>query len=180
MRTATLVLLAYALLVVVGSAWRFLLTPVAQAVPDIAALTAGFLGLTARRDVGAALAGSIVLGYLRDVVGGAPPGFFALVLALTCLTARGVQQVLYVRGPAMTIAFSVFVAVVSSVVSRLVRSAFDIPGAELVLELRDIVFAVGATAVAGPFVWRLFRRVDAAFARTHRDRDAALDGVSPR
>jgi hypothetical protein len=35
------------------------------------------------------------------------------------------------------------------------------------------------TAVVGPVVWRIFRRIDAAFARTHRERDAALEGLAP-
>jgi hypothetical protein len=36
-----------------------------------------------------------------------------------------------------------------------------------------------ATAVVGPLVWRVFRRIDATFARTHRERDAALEGLAP-
>jgi hypothetical protein len=36
-----------------------------------------------------------------------------------------------------------------------------------------------ATATLGPLVWRIFRRIDAAFARTHRERDAALEGLAP-
>ena len=36
-----------------------------------------------------------------------------------------------------------------------------------------------ATALIGPLVWRLFRRIDAAYARTHRERDAALEGLAP-
>lgn len=173
-------LIAYALLVVVGSTWHLLPKPICDAVPDVAAVTAGFLGLTVRRDIAAALAGSIVLGYLRDVVSGAPAGFFALVLAITCLIARAVQQRLYVRGPSMTLAFSAFVAVASSLVARGVGSAFHIPGAAFSLEVRHMFAAAVATALVAPIIWRIFRRVDAAFARTQRERDAALDGLAPR
>lgn len=179
MRTATLVLIAYALCVIMGAIWRLLPGPIVDAIPDIGALTAAYLGLTVRRDVAAALAGSVVLGYLRDVVTGAPGGFFALVLAITCLIARAVQQRLYVRGPGMTIAFSAFVAVASSFVAIAVRTGFHIPGAALSVELHDMAIVAVATAVVGPMVWRMFRRVDAAYARTQRDRDAALEGLAP-
>jgi len=50
MRTATLVLVAYLICVVVGAFWR-LLPWFADAIPDIGALTAAYLGLTARRQV---------------------------------------------------------------------------------------------------------------------------------
>lgn len=168
------------MLVIVGSTWHLFPEPIADAIPDIGALTAGFLGLTVRRGIAAALAGSIVLGYLRDVVSGAPPGCFALVLAMTCLIARAVQQRLYVRGAAMTVAFSGFVSIASSLVARAVRSVFHIPGAALSLDLRDMILVAGATALISPIVWRMFRRIDAAFARTQRERDAALDGLAPR
>jgi hypothetical protein len=36
-----------------------------------------------------------------------------------------------------------------------------------------------AAALLGPAIIRLYRRVDAAFARTHRERDHALEGLAP-
>ena len=179
MRTATLVLVAYFLCVVVGSIWRLMPGPVHDAIPDLGALTAAYLGLTARRTVAPAIGGSIVLGYLVDLISGAPPGLMALVLALTCLIARAVQQRIYVRGATMTIAFSGFVALVASLVSVLVRALYHVPSASLSLELRHMALAAVATGVIGPVVWRIFRRIDAAYARTHRERDAALEGLAP-
>ena len=35
-----------------------------------------------------------------------------------------------------------------------------------------------ATAVVGPIVWKIFRRIDAAYARMHRERDAAPEGIT--
>jgi hypothetical protein len=45
------------------------------------------------------------------------------------------------------------------------------------IELRHAALVAIATAIVGSFVWRIFRRIDATYARTHRDRDAALEGI---
>ena len=178
MRTATIVLVAYLLCVVVASIWR-LLPWIDDAVPDVGALTAAYLGLTARRQVSPAIGGAITLGYLIDLISGAPPGLFALVLALTTLVARAVQQRILVRGATLSIAFSAFVALVSTVLALIARVGYRIPTAALSTELSHIGLVTIATAIVGPLVWRVFRRIDAAFARTHRERDAALEGLAP-
>lgn len=179
MRTATLVLVAYVLCVLVASVWRLLPGPLADAVPDLGALTAAYLGLTARRNVAPAVGGSIVLGYLVDLISGAPPGLIALVLGLTGLVARAVQQRIYVRGTLMTIAFSGFVALIAAVIALVVRALARLPRAAMSIELRHVALVTIATAVIGPLVWRIFRRIDAYYARTHRERDAALEGLAP-
>jgi rod shape-determining protein MreD len=177
-RTATIVLVAYLICVVVAGCWR-LLPWIGDAIPDLGALTAAYLGLTARRQVSPAIGGALVLGYLIDLISGVPPGMAALVLALTTLVARAVQQRILVRGAAISIAFSGFVALVAGVVALFVRALFRMPAAAFSIELRHLVGVTLATAVIGPLVWRTFRRIDAAFARTHRERDAALEGLAP-
>lgn len=180
MRTATLVIVAYLLCVVVASIWR--LAPVGfvrDAVPDLGALSAAYLGLTARRSVAPAVGGSMVLGYLVDLISGAPPGLMALVLALTGLVARAVQQRMLVRGAAMTIGFSAFVAIVAGALALIVRILYGVARGALATDLKHIALATVATALVGPLVWRVFRRIDATFARTHRERDAALEGLAP-
>lgn len=178
MRISTLVLVAYGLCVIVAAFWR-LLPFVADAVPELGALTAAYLGLTARRNFAPAVGGSVAIGYLVDVISGAPPGFSALVLGLTCLITRGAQQRILVRGLAMTIAFSAFVALVAGVVGLVVRGIAGIPVATIGVELSHLALVTAATALIGSLVWRIFRRIDAAFARTHRERDAALEGLTP-
>ncbi|HEU4735271.1 MAG TPA: hypothetical protein VFT22_45585 [Kofleriaceae bacterium] len=178
MRTATIVLVAYAVCVIVASFWR-LLPWIRDAIPDLGALTAAYLGLTARRQVSPAIGGAIVLGYLIDLISGAPPGLIALVLALTTLVARAVQQRILVRGATISIAFSAFVALVAGVLALVVRVLYRMPSAAFSVELRHIALVTLATAVLGPMIWRIFRRIDAAFARTHRERDAALEGLAP-
>ena len=178
MRTATIVLVAYFSCVILGSVWR-LIPWIHDAVPDLGALTAAYLGLTARRNIAPAVGGSVMLGYLVDLISGAPPGLIALVLGLTCVIARAVQQRIYVRGATMTIAFSAFVALVAGILAMFVRGIYHVPSAAITLELRHLAVVVVATGVIGPIVWRIFRRIDAAYARTHRERDAALEGLAP-
>ncbi len=177
MRTATIVLVAYVMCVFVAAVWRLLPGALHDAVPDLGAITAAYLGLTARRNLAPAVGGSIALGYLVDLISGAPPGYIALVLGLTGLVARAVQQRIYVRGATMTIAFSGFVALVAAVLGIAVRALYHVPRAEWSTELRHVALAAVATAVVGPLVWRTYRRIDAAYARTARDRDAALEGI---
>lgn len=180
MRTGTLVLVAYVLCVLLASVWRLMPASLLRdAIPDIGALTAAYLGLTARRDLAPAICGSVVLGYLVDVISGQPAGLASLVLGLTCLVTRTVQQRLLVRGTMLAVAFSAFVAIVAGFVGIIVRALFSVPHAAMWLELKHIALATIATAIIGPLVWRVFRRIDAAFARTHRERDAALEGLQP-
>lgn len=178
MRTATIVLAAYVLCVVVAATWR-LMPWLADAIPDLGAVTAAYLGLTARRQVAPAVGGALVLGYLIDLISGAPPGLIALVLALTTLIARTVQQRILVRGAVISVAFSAFVALIAGVLSVVVRALYRMPIAAAGVELAHLAEVALATAVIGPLGWRLFRRIDAAFARTHRERDAALEGIAP-
>jgi rod shape-determining protein MreD len=175
---ATIVLVSYAVCVIVAAVWRILPSDARDAIPDLGAVTAAYLGLTARRNLAPAVAGTIALGYLVDLISGTPVGLVAFVLALTGLVARAVQQRIYVRGPAMTVAFSGFVAIVASTLSLVVRVVYRVPHAPLTTELRHFALVATATAVIGPLVWRMFRRIDAAYARTHRDRDAALEGIT--
>jgi rod shape-determining protein MreD len=173
-------LAAYALCVIVGACWRLLpLGPLRDGVPDLGALTAAYLGLTARRSLAAGVAGSVAIGYLVDVISGAPPGLGAVVLGLTCLVTRGAQQRILVRGTAMTVAFSAFAALVASALGLIVRAVAGIPLASPRVELSHLALVAVATALLGPLGWRLLRRIDAAFARTHRERDAALEGITP-
>jgi len=179
MRTATIVLVAYFSCVILGAVWRLMPWAIHDAVPDLGALTAAYLGLTARRNVAPAVGGSVVLGYLVDLISGAPPGLIALVLALTSIIARAVQQRIYVRGATMTIAFSAFVALLAGILAMFVRALYHVPSATMSIELRHLALVAVATGLIGPIVWKIFRRIDAAYARTHRERDAALEGLAP-
>lgn len=180
MRTATLVLVAYVGCVIVATVWRLLPSAmIREAIPDVGALTAAYLGLTTRRDVAPAVCGSVVLGYLVDLISGTPPGLAMLVFGLTCLIARAAQRRIYVRGAAMTMGFSAFVALLVGLLGLIIRGIYGVPRPSTWLDLQHIAFVTIATGIVGPLVWRVFKRIDAAFARTHRERDAALEGLTP-
>ena len=103
----------------------------------------------------------------------------SLALAMTAEIARTTQQHIFVRGTMLTIVYSGFIAVFVSLSRIIVSLMFGIPrSGNVVLELQYIALTAFATALSGPLVWRLFRRIDAAYARTHRDRDAALEGLT--
>jgi hypothetical protein len=179
MRTATLVLVAYVLCVLVSSVWRMLPLDLAQTiVPDVVALTAAYLGLTARSSIAPAVAGAVVLGYLGDLISGAPPGLCSLVAGLMALIAYGVHRRILVRGFAMTLGFSIFVGAAASLVLIFVRWMHGLPLSDIGTINARLAGVALATGVVGAPVLRLYRRIDAAFARTHRDRDAALEGLN--
>lgn len=180
MRTATIILIAYVVCVIVAAVWRYMPGFTRDAVPAIGALTAAYLGHTTRPHQSSAVAGAVVLGYLMDVISGTPSGLSSIALAMTALVARGTQQRILVRGAGMTIAYSGFIALVAWLARLITAVLFGIPRpASFALELKFMALTVFSTALVGPIVWRLFRRIDAAYARTHRERDAALEGLVP-
>lgn len=180
MRTATIVLVAYVLCVVIAAVWRYMPGFLHDAIPAVGALTAAYLGHTTRPHRTPAIAGAVILGYLMDVVSGTPPGLSSLALAMTAEIARATQQTIFVRGTLMTLVYSGFIAVFVSLARIVVSLLFGIPrSGNAALELQYIAMISFATALSGPLVWRLFRRIDAAYARTHRERDAALEGLVP-
>jgi len=179
MRTATLVLVAYGLLLVLGAVWRILpLGPLADAVPDLAAITAGYLGLSSRRGIAPAVAGGVIVGYLADLLIGAPPGLGALACGIITILGHLVQRRILVRGWAVTVGFCGFTGAVAALLVIALRALHDQPLARPSTEIFHLIATAAATAAAGPLVLRLLRRVDATFARTHREREHALEGIS--
>src|SRR6187549_2718291 len=136
MRSATIVLIAYGLMLVVAVAWPALPLPyVGDTPPDLAALTASYLGLTARRGVAGATGAAVITGYLADLLSGAPHGLLALVSGLVCLAAVGVQRRILVRGWALTMGFAVSAALLAFVAALLIRAVAGGPVAGAATEL---------------------------------------------
>lgn len=177
MRIAAQVLLAYVLLIVLGAAWRFV--PLGRAAPDVVALSAVYLGLTARGRLAPAIFGATVLGYLADLLIGTPRGMLALGAGIMCILGRVTHRRLIVRGWGATLAVSFFTGLVSGVVAMCLRAYAGIPGAGLGVDLVVSLYAGLLTAAVGPVMLRLCRIIDARFARTLRERDAAMEGLVP-
>ncbi len=178
MRSASLVLICYGLMLVTGVLWsRLPLGLLRDAPPDLAALTAGYLGLTARNGIAGPVAGAVVAGYLADLLSGAPPGLMAVVAGVTCLLAFGIQRRILVRGRALTLAFAASLGLVAEILVWMFLAVAGEPHPAHVL--LSFVLVAFTTGVVGLGALRLYRRVDAAFARTHRERDHALEGLAP-
>ena len=177
MRLAAQVFMAYFLILVVGALWR--LGPFERAIPDLVALSAIYLGLSAREKVAPAMLAAVVMGYLADLLVGAPRGLLTFDAGLLCLVGHFVQGRLIVRGRIFTMAFSALVGLASGLILLGLRVWLGRFSGALGSELWTLLLSALATGLAGPLVFRLCRRVDGRFARTQRERDAALEGLLP-
>ena len=175
MRIAAQVLVAYLLILVLGASWQFV--PTVQATPSVIALIAVYLGLTARRGIASAVCGAVAVGYLGDLLFGTPLGLHALVAGVVCIAGHLVHRRLLVRGIGVTAGFSLFVGVLAGFIELLIRLYLGV--VPLGAETGTFVVSAMCTAIAGPIVFRICRAVDARFARTHREREAALEGHTP-
>ena len=177
MRTAAQVAVAYAIVLVLAAVWR--LGPLPRAMPDAVALFGVYLGLTARAQVAPSVLGAIIIGYLADLLMGTPVGISALAAGLLCLFAHLVHRRLLVRGWIYTAVFCAIIAALSGVVLMALRAYMGIGPGSPMDELATLGASAALTGVAGPFVFRMCRAIDARFARTQRDRLAALEGLIP-
>lgn len=180
MRTLTIVVVTYLTAVVVSAVWRSLpVAVISDYPPALGALLAGYLGLTARQSLAPAMAAAALVGYVLDIVGGTPAGYTALVLVLVCLLAFATQRRLVVRGTPLTLAFSAAMGASASFLGWMVRLAHGMSHGAAAQELVAILLIAATTAIAGPPIFRVFRRIEAMFARTQREREAALEGLAP-
>lgn len=175
MRVAAQVFLAYALVLLVGCLWRLL--PFDRAAPNLVALSALYLGLTARHRLAPSTLGAVVLGYLADLLMGTPRGMMALTAGILCIFGHVIHRRLIVRGFGVTLAVTFATGLAAGIVMLILRFMGGVvpAGIEPALLLYNAVL----TAAAGPVVFRLCRIIDARFARTYRERDATLEGLAP-
>lgn len=170
MRTAIFVLIAYLLAVVTASLLRFWPTGASMGLgPDVLALTAAYLGLTARSRLAPAIAGAAVAGYLGDIISGTPPGLLALTTAVTALVAHTVHLRLLVRGVVMTLFFSTIIGATSCLAVLMVRHLFGMPSVDSTFAVTRVVACSIATGVLGPPLFAVYRRIDMWFLRGGRD-----------
>jgi rod shape-determining protein MreD len=174
-RLAAQVFLAYFLFLVVGALWR--LTPFERAIPDLVALFAVYLGLGTRDRLAPSMLAAVVMGYLADLLMGAPRGMFAATAAFLCLLGHLVQGRLIVRGRLFTIVFAAVVGLVSGLFGLALRAWLDRVSGGFGFEVTTLLLSALFTGLVGPLVFRMCRRTDGRFARTQRERDAAVEGL---
>jgi len=176
-RLVAQVFLAYFMVLLVGALWRLL--PIGRAIPDLVALSAVYIGLAARERLAPAMLAAVVMGYLADLLIGTPSGLLSTSAGVMCLLGHLVQGRLVVRGPLVTAAFSLMVGLVSAAVLMALRAWVGLLSASFSSEVVTGLLSAVLTGLAGPLVFRLCRKVDARFARTRRERDAAAEGLIP-
>lgn len=172
MRVAAHVILAYALILVLGSLWRFV--PLGRLSPDVVALCAVYLGLTARDRLASATLGAVMLGYLGDLLIGTPRGMLALTAGILCIVGQLIHRRLLVRGLVVTLGVSLLTGLVSGLIGLALRAYGDLVPDDVGLEIGVIAGSAAMTGLAGPLVFRLMRALDARFSRVYRERDVVL------
>jgi rod shape-determining protein MreD len=176
MRIAAQVLLAYALVLLLGCLWRHI--PLGRAAPDVVALSAVYLGLTARQQVAPATLGAVIAGYLGDLLIGTPRGLLSLTAGIVCISGHLVHRRLIVRGLLFTCVFSFFIGLLSQILITALRFALGQIPPGVGIEPWVLLGSALLTGAVGPIVLRLCRKVDARFARTYRERDAIDGGIT--
>jgi rod shape-determining protein MreD len=174
MRILTHIAVAFVLLVIVGAVWR--VTPFEVVAPDVALLAALYLGVSIRSPLWEATVAVLAIGYVHDVLAGAPRGLGALVLGAVCILARVVTARLLVRGVVFISVLAFVATIAAAVLTLLVEVLFDAAVAPLGAELVAILGSAVLTALIAPAGFRLCRAVDARFARTQREREALREG----
>lgn len=175
MRIAAQIGVSYLLLLLLGAVWRLL--PLANFAPDFVNLVAAYLGLSARSRLAPSVAGAVAIGYLADLLFGTPVGLMAVTAGLVCTVCHLIQGRLLVRGWVFTMVFASLTAFAAGLFVLAVRAASDLLPLGWGHEFGAVLTVALVTGLLGPFVFRSCRYVDARFARTPRERDAAASGI---
>jgi rod shape-determining protein MreD len=164
MRPASHVALGFFALIAIGAAWPIIAGNDA-ARPDVIAVAALYLGLTARDDLATSVGAALVLGYLADVLAGTPTGLLAFSSAAICFASHLAQQRLVVRGRlAVVIACAGAAVAMTLLVAALTRAA-GIGRVAAGVDIVGLLAVAALTATLGALVFWLHRRVDARLSK---------------
>ncbi|HET6612974.1 MAG TPA: hypothetical protein VFG83_13330 [Kofleriaceae bacterium] len=164
------VLVFYVLLVVVNGLWRLL--PAAGIAPDLAVIAAVYFGLISQRPVAASTAGAIAVGYIADVLFGAPRGSFALAAGVVCVVCHLVGQRILIGGwlsAALVTAGAAVLADMVVILARTGTAAGSLPGESF----GALCLGALMTAALAVPVFRLGRFVDGRIS--HPEASAGID-----
>jgi len=157
MRSAATLTVAYLLLILQSTVLE--LAPVHMAVPSFGLLVVLHVGLSPSKwTVSSAAVVAFLTGYLFDLVSGAPQGVHAFVFTLMTLFARVLTTRVAVNGIVLGAATSFVASLLSSLLIVMVRAQVAPEGGYG--GLRQAPLEAVLTAIFGPFVLSLFRRLD--------------------
>ena len=175
MRVVAHILAAFLLLAVTGGIWRVF--PFDVLAPDPALVVAVFLGASARGRLWECTIAALLIGYIDDVLSGAPRGLGAFVLGTIAVLMRLASARLLVRGSVFIAIICFVAAVVAAALTLAARAAFGAGGPPLELEVMSVVGSAFLTALIAPAIFRMCRAIDGRFARTEREREALREGL---
>jgi len=160
-RALTFTLVGYLLLIVSGSLRA--LIPWSLPVPDMALVVILYLGLGGRGSPAGHTAVALILGYLTDLLSGAPRGLHALSFIIVMLLARaGASRLMVTRvWQEMVVTFAVCVGH-GALVIAFASPMYD---GEALSALRQVPGSSLFTAILiAPLLFKLLRRVDRKLA----------------
>ena len=134
------------------------LAPVHMAAPSLGLLVVLHVGLSPKWTSSSAAVVAFVTGYLFDLVSGAPQGVHAFVFVLMSLFARALTTRVAVQGIVLAAATSFVASLLASLLVVVVRAQVAPEGGYG--GLRQAPLEALLTAVFGPLVLALFRRID--------------------
>jgi rod shape-determining protein MreD len=182
MRSAITLFVAYLLLILQSTVLE--LAPVRMAAPSLGLLVVMHVGLSGKWSVSSASVVAFATGYLLDLVSGAPQGVHAFVFVLMALFARALSVRVAVTGIVMSAAASFVASLLCALIVVIVRAQVAPEGGYG--GLRQAPIEAVLTAIAGPFVLGLLRRIDGKIDATRarvglsRGPRAVGDGISLR
>jgi rod shape-determining protein MreD len=160
-RGLTFIVVGHLLLILTGSLRALL--PFTLPVPDVALIVILYLGLGGRGAPSAHAGVALILGYLTDLMSGAPRGLHALSFVIVMLLARaGASRLMVSRvWQEMVVTFAVALGH-GALVIALASPMYD---GEALSALRQVPLTALMTAlVVAPLLFRFFRRVDRKLA----------------
>jgi rod shape-determining protein MreD len=174
MRALAHILVAFFLMVFLGAIWR--ITPFEVLVPDVALIFALYLGISARSYLWDATIAALMIGYLHDVLAGAPRGLSSLVLGCVAILCRLASTRLLLRGNLFVGIFTFLGAIFSGLLVLGIRLYYQVGLGPAGRELLACFGSALLSAVLAPVIFKICRLIDARFARTEREREAAREG----
>jgi rod shape-determining protein MreD len=162
MRSAITLVVAYLLLILQSTVLE--LAPVRMAAPSLGLLVVMHVGLSGKWSVSSASLVAFATGYLLDLVSGAPQGVHAFVFVLMSLFARMLAVRVAVTGIVMSAAVSFVASLLAAVMIVIVRAMVAPEGGYG--GLRQAPIEALLTAITGPFVLGLLRRIDGKIDQT--------------
>lgn len=159
-RFLVLLLLGYAMVVVQASIQALL--PIRVLVPELGLLVALYAGLTSQQGVSGACLVALMLGYVTDLLAGAPKGLHAMVFVLACLLAKGASLRLMFQSSFIAAVFAFFASFATAVLIVATRAQVDHSsfGPLAIAPLQSLV-----TGIFAPIVFGILSRATAQRAR---------------